>query len=81
MIKGENKCWRQPVLPMTTTSKPNAHPHGTMDATEINMNFLDVWHELTYTDGILFTLWVGIIYYGKCWIDHRFKCKEKKDEV
>ncbi len=45
------------------------------------MNFLDVWHELTYTDGILFSLWIGIIYYGKCWIDHRFKCKEKKDEV
>ena len=42
------------------------------------MNFLDVWHELTYIDGILFSIWVGILYYGKCWIDNKFKCKEEK---
>ena len=45
------------------------------------MNFLDIWHELSYTDGMMFSLWVGIMYYGKCRIDHKFKCKEKKDEV
>ena len=66
---------------MTTTSKASAQALGTTDATGINMNFLDVWHELSYTDGMMFSLWVGIMYYGKCRIDHKFKCKEKKDEV
>ena len=78
MTKGENKCWRQPVSPMTITSKASAHLHGTMAVTGISMNFLDVWHELTYTDGILFSLWVGIMYYGKCWIDNKFDKKKEK---
>ena len=26
-----------------------------------------------YLDGILFTIWLGILYYGKCWIDSKFK--------
>ena len=34
---------------------------------------LNVWNELTYLDGILFTVWLGILYYGKCWIDSKFK--------
>ena len=42
------------------------------------MNLLDAWHELTYTDGILFSLWVGIMYYGKCWIDNKFDKKKDK---
>ena len=40
---------------------------------EIKMDTLNVWNELTYLDGILFTVWLGILYYGKCWIDSRFK--------
>lgn len=34
---------------------------------------LDAWNGLTYFEGILFTLWLFILYYGKCWIDSRFK--------
>jgi len=45
------------------------------------MNFLDIWNELSYTDGMMFSLWAGIMYYGKCRIDHKFKCKENKNEV
>jgi hypothetical protein len=33
------------------------------------------WNELTYFDGILFTFWLGILYYGKCWIDKYFSKK------
>ena len=42
------------------------------------MNFLDIWNHLTYVDGILFTLWVGTMYYTKCWIDNKFKIEKKK---
>ena len=28
---------------------------------------------LSYLDGILFTIWLGVLYYGKCWIDSKFK--------
>jgi hypothetical protein len=66
---------------MMHTLKEKTHLLGTTDATGINMNFLDIWHELSYTDGMMFSLWIGIMYYGKCRIDHKFKCKEKKDEV
>ena len=44
------------------------------------MNFLDIWNELTYADGMMFSIWVGTIYYSKCWIDHHFKKKEKQLE-
>ena len=37
------------------------------------MDSLSVWNELSYLDGILFTVWLGILYYGKCWIDSKFK--------
>ena len=42
------------------------------------MDMLDIWNELGWTDGVLFSVWLGIMYYCKAWIDHRFK--EKKDE-
>ena len=42
------------------------------------MNFLDAWHELTYTDGILFSLCLGIMYYGNCWSDIKFDTKKEK---
>ena len=42
------------------------------------MNFLDIWNNLTYADGILFTLWVGTMYYTKSWIDNRFQVEKKK---
>ena len=40
------------------------------------MDMLDIWNELSWTDGVLFSAWLGIMYYGKAWIDHRFKEKE-----
>lgn len=40
------------------------------------MDPVSAWMELSYLDGIMFTVWLGILYYGKCWIDSRFK--EKK---
>lgn len=37
------------------------------------MDPVNAWMELSYLDGIMFTVWLGILYYGKCWIDSRFK--------
>ena len=42
------------------------------------MNFLDIWNHLTYVDGILFSLWIGVMYYTKCWIDYKFQIDKKK---
>ena len=33
------------------------------------MDAANLWYELSYLDGILFTIWVGIIYIGKKAID------------
>ena len=41
------------------------------------MDLVTVWNSLTYFDGILFSIWVGIMYYGKCWMDYKFR---KDDE-
>ena len=40
------------------------------------MNFLDAWNQLDYFDGMVFTIWIGLVYYGKCWIDHKFKVEK-----
>ena len=37
------------------------------------MDTVSIWNQLGYLDGILFTVWLGILYYGKCWIDNKFK--------
>ncbi len=37
------------------------------------MDPVAAWNELSYFDGILFSIWLGILYYGKCFIDSRFK--------
>jgi len=37
------------------------------------MDAIEVWNYLGWMDGILFTIWLGILYYGKCWIDSKFK--------
>ena len=39
------------------------------------MDPVSAWENLSYVDGILFTLWLGMMYYGKCWIDNKFKEK------
>ena len=30
-------------------------------------------NELGYEEVIEISIWIGIMYYGKCWIDSRFK--------
>ena len=50
--------------------------HGFTNRKEVNMDggvILDAWNDLSYFEGILFTIWLFILYYGKCWIDERFK--------
>lgn len=37
------------------------------------MDPVEAWNSLSYLDGIMFTVWLGIMYYGKCWIDSKFK--------
>jgi hypothetical protein len=36
---------------------------------------LDAWNDLSYVEGILFTFWLFVLYYGKVWIDSRFEKK------
>ena len=38
------------------------------------MEALSLWN-LGWIDGILLTLWLGIMYYVKCWIDNHFGSK------
>jgi hypothetical protein len=38
------------------------------------------WENLSYLDGILFTVWLGILYYGKCWLDNYFKRKYEESK-
>lgn len=37
------------------------------------MDIGGIWNDLSYLDGILFTLWIGIIYIGKKAIDANFE--------
>ena len=37
------------------------------------MDPVSAWNTLSYVDGVLFSIWLGILYYGKCWIDNKFK--------
>ena len=38
---------------------------------------LNAWNDLSYLEGALFTLWLFILYFGKCWIDSFFKKKNE----
>ena len=44
---------------------------------EIKMEnmILDAWNDLSYAEGVLFSLWLFILYYGKVWIDNKFRDK------
>lgn len=37
---------------------------------------LDAWNDLSYIEGVLFTFWLFILYYGKVWIDNKFDRKK-----
>ena len=39
------------------------------------MDMANVWNELSYLDGILFTFWIAVIYIGKKPIDQKFEEK------
>lgn len=42
------------------------------------MDPVSAWQNLTYFDGIIFSIWLGILYFGKCWIDDYFWNKKDK---
>jgi len=39
---------------------------------------IDAWHNLSWFDGIMFSIWLGILYYGKLRIDLHFERKRSK---
>lgn len=43
------------------------------------MDILTVWDSLGWIDGILFSIWIGVMYYGKAWIDNRFSGTKQKN--
>ena len=34
---------------------------------------IEVLNKLGYVEVIEISIWIGIMYYGKCWVDNRFK--------
>ena len=34
---------------------------------------IEVLNELGYLEVIEKSIWLGVMYYGKCWVDSRFK--------
>jgi len=34
---------------------------------------IEVLNELGYLEVIEISMWIGMMYYGKCWIDNKFK--------
>jgi len=34
---------------------------------------IGVLNELGYVEVIEISIWIGLMYYGKCWVDSRFK--------
>lgn len=45
------------------------------------MDAVGIWNQLGYFDGIMFTIWLGVLYYGKCWIDSKFKQWSRKNLI
>ena len=41
------------------------------------MDLISIWNSFGYVEGILLTVWLGILYYGKCWIDSKFSKDDK----
>jgi len=41
------------------------------------MNALEAWNTLSWMDGMIFSIWVGAMYYAKCWIDSSFRNKSQ----
>ena len=41
---------------------------------------IDVVNNLGYLEVIEISIWLGLMYFGKCWVDNYFKDKPKKDK-
>jgi len=41
---------------------------------------LGILNELGYFEVIEISIWLGVMYFGKCWVDNYFKDKSKKDK-
>lgn len=39
------------------------------------MDPVSAWDNLSYIDGILFSLWLGLLYWSKGWIDNYWRNK------
>ena len=42
------------------------------------MDITGLWNDLSYFDGIIFSVWIGILYVGKSYIDDYFWHKKDK---
>lgn len=49
------------------------------------MDLVNAWNELSYFDGILFTIWLGILYIGKKkidkWLDQAYSNGQRKSYI
>lgn len=36
-------------------------------------DMVQIWNELSYLDGLVFTFWIGLIYVLKLYVDKKFK--------
>ena len=41
---------------------------------------IGILNELGYVEVIEISIWLGLMYFGKCYIDNYFKDKSKKDK-
>jgi hypothetical protein len=41
---------------------------------------IGILNELGYVEVIEISIWLGLMYFGKCWVDNYFKDKPKKDK-
>ncbi len=39
---------------------------------------LGILNELGYIEVIEISIWLGLMYFGKCWVDNYFKSKSEK---
>ena len=41
---------------------------------------IGIFYSLGYIEVIELSIWLGVMYYGKCWIDNYFKDEPKKEK-
>ena len=45
------------------------------------MDVLDIWNDLGYIEGFLFSLWIGLMYWGKCFTMVFLYCNNVKNPL